>query len=358
MRRENTFKIDCSQFTVKPSVDKLFGFCRSVLGLKREDIKRLQCHRGGACAFVKVADLAIAQKVVDEHDAKHEVEVGEGKKIKLRLSLEDGSVEVRVHDLPEDVPEEKVVEFLNESGEVFSIREVLWGESVEDEGIPLGIWSARMLVKRNIDSWVSIDGETAFVTYKGQLQTCRHCKEQAHTGISCVQNKKKLLFQKSYAHVTKQSGQTNRSTTGHQPRKPVGARPKNTKPVGQKSTAETPMTSSSAAFPALTNATGQGEPAVVVVPPQTQRTQIQPSSSSSLLVPPQPVVSLVDIFKKPTGKPERLRSKSSNGNETDDSTASTSSRTSQRSRSKKARRDDKTPHGEDMDAEEEKGIEL
>ena len=102
MRRENTFKIDYSQFAIKPSVEKLYGFCCSVLGLKREEIKRLQCHRGGSCAFIKVSDLSIAQRVVDEHDGKHEVEC-EGKKHKLRITLEDGSVEVRVYDLPEDV---------------------------------------------------------------------------------------------------------------------------------------------------------------------------------------------------------------------------------------------------------------
>lgn len=180
MRRENTFKIDYSQFSVKPSVEKLYGFCRSVLGLKREEIKRLQCHKGGSCAFVKVSDLALAQKVVEEHDGKHEVECDK-KKIKLRITLEDGSIEVRVHDLPEDVAEEAVVRFLSAYGEVISIREVSWGETNECEGISLGIWSVRMLVHRNIDSWVTIDGEQAFVVYKGQLQSCRHCKEQTHT---------------------------------------------------------------------------------------------------------------------------------------------------------------------------------
>ncbi|XP_058449031.1 uncharacterized protein LOC131428992 [Malaya genurostris] len=78
-----------------------------VLGLKKEDVMRLQCHRGGACAFVKVSDLELAQKVVDEHDEKHEVEL-EGKKYKLRITLEDGSVEVKVHDLPKNVSEEKM----------------------------------------------------------------------------------------------------------------------------------------------------------------------------------------------------------------------------------------------------------
>ena len=76
----------------------------------------------------------------------------------------------------------------------------MFGEEHGYEGVSLGIWSVRMVVKHNIDSWVTIDGAQAYVTYKGQLQSCRHCHEQTHTGISCVQNKK-LLVQKSYLNV-------------------------------------------------------------------------------------------------------------------------------------------------------------
>ncbi|XP_058827423.1 uncharacterized protein LOC131687359 [Topomyia yanbarensis] len=93
----------------------------TVLGLKKEDVKRLQCHRGGACAFVKVSDLALEQKVVDEHDEKHDVEL-DGKKHKLRITMEDGSVEVKVFDLPEDVSEEKIADFLSTYGDVLTIQ--------------------------------------------------------------------------------------------------------------------------------------------------------------------------------------------------------------------------------------------
>ena len=143
---------------------------------------------------MKASDLELAQKVVEENDEKHEVEL-DGKKYKLRITMEDENVEVKVHDLPEDVSEEKIVEFLSAFGEVLSIRELTWGEGFDFGGIPFGLWSARMIVQRNIDSWVTIDGEQAFVVYKGQLQSCRHCKEQSHSSISCVQNKK-LLIQK------------------------------------------------------------------------------------------------------------------------------------------------------------------
>lgn len=61
-----------------------------------------------------------------------------------------------------------------------------------------------MSVEKNIASYIKISGETTNVAYHGQQQTCRHCAEIAHNGISCVQNKK-LMLQKTYADAAKQS---------------------------------------------------------------------------------------------------------------------------------------------------------
>ena len=348
MRRENTFKIDYSQLAVKPSVEKVYDFCRPVLGLQREDSKRLQCHRGGGCAFIKVSDLALAQKVVEEHDGKHEVD-SDGKKHKLRITMEDGSVEVRVHDLPEDVPKEKVVDFLSAFGEVIAVREVSWGESNESEGIPLGIWSARMVIRRNIDSWVTIDGEQALVVYKGQLQSCRHCKEQAHTGISCVQNKK-LLFQKSYANVAKQTGQTKGSNSDQLLKKPAGPRPPSKNAVALKTIAPPP--NSMDHFPKLPQVSSkQGEfsgsktRASSLPSSGDKSTCLQAQNSSVLTNPP---LTPDEPFKKPSVV-LRSQNKTGNGNETDDSSASSSSkRIRGRPAGKKPRRnDDDDERGED-----------
>lgn len=340
MRRENTFKIDYSNFPLKPSYEKIHSFCRTVLGLKREDVIRLQCHRGGVCAFVKVKDLALAQKVVDEHDEKHEVE-SEGKKYKLRITLEDGSVEVKVYDLPEDVSEAKVVEFLSAFGEVLSIRELMWGDGYEFGGIPLGIWSARMVLKQNIDSWVTIDGEQAYILYKGQLQSCRYCHEQAHAGISCVQNKK-LLVQKSYANVAKQAParQLQKKQPGTKP--PASTSPR-TKPTDHPSAV--PPLASSEAFPEMPKPPSQNDTSglethttteiVPMVAQSLDAEQHRPSTSAaqpqrSIPFVAQPITTTTTVdFFKPPGKVPKTQNKNY-GSETDDSSTSASSRRSKR----------------------------
>lgn len=206
-RRENTFRIDLSNVPRKPSHEEVHEFVNTELGLQKEQVVRIQPSRSLQCVFVKVIELSIAQRIVAEHDNKHETEI-DGKMYKLRIRLEDGAVEVKLHDLSEDVSDGKIVEYLRAYGDVISIRELMWDERYTFGGIPTGVREVKMMVKENIPSYVTIDGEITALSYYGQQQTCRHCSEFVHNGISCVQNKK-LLVQKlnadqSYAKVVKQ----------------------------------------------------------------------------------------------------------------------------------------------------------
>lgn len=93
---------------------------------------------------------------------------------------------MKVHDFPENVTNEKIVELLRAFDEIVSIHEQTWGENYGYAGVPCSLWFARKLLNLNIDSWVTIDGQQAYVVYKVQVLSCKYCKEQAHTGISCV----------------------------------------------------------------------------------------------------------------------------------------------------------------------------
>lgn len=206
-RRENTFRVDYANVPSKPTFEEIHEFVSTELGLTRDQVLRIQCSRSLSCAFVKVIDLAIAQRVVEEHGDQHEM-ISDGKVYPIKISMEDGAVDVKVNDLSEDVPDDEIVKFLGQYGEVISIHEQVWGENFKFEGIPTGIRIVRMMVKTNIPSYVVIDSEITSISFYGQRQTCRHCADFVHNGISCVTNKK-LLAQKlaaektSYAEVTK-----------------------------------------------------------------------------------------------------------------------------------------------------------
>lgn len=220
-RRENTFRINYANVPKMPSSEVVHRFVGEKLGLKREEVLRIQYSRNLSVAFVKVISLELAQEVVENNDNKHEVIV-DGKPYKLRLVMEDGAVDVKLYNLSEDVTNDKIMKFLSGYGETFSIREELWDEKHFFPGLPNGVRIVRMIAKKNIPSYVSIDGETTLVSYFGQQHICRYCNESAHNGISCVQNKK-LLVQKlatnntSYAEATKNSLSTHANSSTARP---------------------------------------------------------------------------------------------------------------------------------------------
>ena len=145
-RRENTFRIDYANFPRKPSYEELHAFVSTDLGLQKDQVIRIQPSRSLQCVFVKVAELSLAQKIVDEHDNKHETEI-DGKSYKIRIKLEDGAVEVKLYDLSEDVDDEKIKDYLRAYGDVLAIREILWDEKFTFGGIPTGVREVKMSVK-------------------------------------------------------------------------------------------------------------------------------------------------------------------------------------------------------------------
>lgn len=147
-RRENTFRIDYANVPKKPSSEEVHQFVGATLGMKREELLRIQYTRNTAVAFVKAASLEVAQKIVEGNDNKHELIV-DGVPYKLRLTMEDGAVVVRLHNLSEDVTSEKIAKFLSSYGEILSIREELADENHYFPGLPTGVRIVRMTIKKS-----------------------------------------------------------------------------------------------------------------------------------------------------------------------------------------------------------------
>ncbi|KAL9705259.1 hypothetical protein quinque_008777 [Culex quinquefasciatus] len=293
-KRENTFRIDYSNISRKPSGNELHEFLYKEIGLKEEDVLRLQCSRSLGCAFVKVKSLELAQQTVEQHDNMHEIEVDD-KSYRLRFMMEDGTKEVKLYDLSEGTSEDKIIEFLKQYGEVLSIREQMWGDQARYK-VSTGIRIVKMMVQKNIDSFVTIDGEKTAVSYYGQRQTCKHCLETVHNGITCVQNKQ-LQVQITYADADKQPGLKKSAP----------------KPAKQK---------------AKTKGTGDS--------PLVFKTPVSQPGGSGMQPPQQPL----SVTKLGSGLGGNTREKRTDGNDTDGSTNSSSSRRSLRNINKKKKYND------------------
>lgn len=192
--RENTFLVDFGNFPKKPTSEEVHTFVGRHLGVTREQLVQIQLHHIDDCVYVKLTNLALAQKIVSDHDNKHDYEV-KGVKYKIRLRMADGGTEVKLHDLSENVTNEQISRHMAAYGEILSIDWLVFGDKHHFPGLRSGVRQVKMVLREPIKSYVTVAGETTLVTYPKQRQTCRHCTEYLHIGISCVQNKK-LLAQK------------------------------------------------------------------------------------------------------------------------------------------------------------------
>lgn len=320
-RRENTFRVDYSQFPKQLSHEEIHKFIGKELGLSRENVLLLQPSRWLGCTFVEVSSLELAQTIVQRHDNKHEF-VFDKKAYKLRIMMEDGAVEVSLFDLSNDVTNEQISDFLSEFGDVLHIRDLLWDERSAFAGVKTGVRIVRMVVKKNIPSLVTIHGEDTAVGYKGQRQTCLHCQEYVHVGIPCVQNKKllvqKLVADQSYANVAKQPAKPNNV--------PRARAESNTRPTSTPSQTINKHPKGTRAPTTPKNA---------MAPPAAMVGKQKPSTG-------EPVIQMTPI---PIGTTTSHRK--NDGNETD------SSQTSQASTSSRRTRSQRSPPGKKMRPNEE-----
>ena len=213
MGRQNTIRIDYGALPNKPNLQKVQKFCAEKLGLKRGEVIRIQSSRALGVTFVTLVDLDLAIKVCEEHNKKHQLTGSDKKQYSVAITVEDGTVLVKLFDLSDDVPNNAVAKFLERYGEVQDVYEETLDDTEEFAGAYTGVRIAKMVVKENIASWVTISGELTHLSYYGQRQTCKHCLDFLHIGVGCVQNKK-LLVQKTFADAVKQ------------PAKPLGPNPK------------------------------------------------------------------------------------------------------------------------------------
>lgn len=209
-RRENTFKIDLNNFPKRPSYEAIHEFIYNELKIAVEKVIMIQPHTTNNCYYIKTSDLQTAQQTVTRHDNEHFIEV-EGKRIKVHLEMEDGTVEVKLAELSECITNEQIVKHMRAYGNVLDIRGVVWSNKFIYKGVNTGAKIVKMVLRQPIKSYINIEDEVAYVTYSGQIPTCKYCHSAIHTGFGCAANRKlqiekgdindRLRRNRSYAEI-------------------------------------------------------------------------------------------------------------------------------------------------------------
>ncbi|KFB38953.1 hypothetical protein ZHAS_00006278 [Anopheles sinensis] len=165
--RVNTVRVDLSGVGFKPCQYQQQEFVARFLEVSPADLLRMQWSRKERCLFLKMRDAATAEHLVGVHSGRHRFPDGTVHP-RVRLSIEDGTTDVVVHDLSELVSDLEVQAALSTYGVVVAISVVRWAGDTPYAGIPNGVLLVRMVIRQHIPRYITIGGEETKITYDGQ----------------------------------------------------------------------------------------------------------------------------------------------------------------------------------------------
>lgn len=191
LRKQNFF-IDIREVR-KLRDENIFNFIAKNLKLTPSDVAAIQIDRIEGKVFVELQTQEAVQKVVEEYDNKYVLNYN-GATHRMRLYIEDGGTDVKLHHLPPKMPEEWIVDYLSNFGEIISVKQEMCRSQFFSQ-TPSGVRIVRIRMTTPIPSFINIKGYSSHCTYSNQIQTCKHCNQEVHFGISCAENRAKLSTQ-------------------------------------------------------------------------------------------------------------------------------------------------------------------
>lgn len=204
----SSIKLDFSNVPVRPSTNEVIEFAVNKLGLVMDQVKRIHLRTSSVCCHVDLKDQSYALDLVEKNDGKHSI-LCKGTNYPIPVTMDDGSTIVKIHDVSERVTNTVIKCHMQQYGEVISVTEGVWSDAYACAGLPMGYRYVRMIIHKQIPSYMRINGESTLATHRGQQHTCRKCDLPVHHGMTCVSSRK-LTTQKSnlndrlksYADVT------------------------------------------------------------------------------------------------------------------------------------------------------------
>ncbi|XP_038122806.1 uncharacterized protein LOC6052492 [Culex quinquefasciatus] len=167
---------------VVPELGTIQNFLQQQIKLDLSSVRNLQVNVSRNQVIIETTTPDQAFAIARDHNSKHFI-VHAKKRLLIPIYVEDGAIEVKVHDLPPRMPNNIIEEHLKQYGEITSIHNEVWHDFFP--GIPNGVRVARMKIKQPIPSFVQIEGMSAYIVHKDQIKTCRYCSQKIHAGQKC-----------------------------------------------------------------------------------------------------------------------------------------------------------------------------
>lgn len=190
--RKNSFVIDFSVMPVRPKLNVVQDFIFSKMSLDMSVVKNLQTSITKSQVIIEVDSVATADSIIAQHNSKHSLEHDQ-QLYPIPVHSADSAIEVKVYDLPPQMPNHLIASHFSVYGKVLSVRNDVWKEYFP--GIPNGVRILRMEIQKPIPSYVPVSGEMAYVLHINQVKTCKHCTQKVHIGKSCSAARKETSNQ-------------------------------------------------------------------------------------------------------------------------------------------------------------------
>lgn len=200
--RVHTFYLDIRGIrNIKQAL--VYDFIADQLQLTPDEVAAIQFDLTEGKVYVELRSQEKVLEVVRDNDGKWDL-ICDSKVYKIRLAVEDGGTDVKLHHLPPRMPDEWIAEFMERFGTVISITEQKCKSSRFPDASS-GVKIVRLQLSKAIPSYISIRGYSTYVTYNNQAPTCKHCGNIMHRGRSCAENRLLLAKQQrnivSYADI-------------------------------------------------------------------------------------------------------------------------------------------------------------
>lgn len=182
--RKNAVVIDFGVVPTRPKIDKVRDFVFQQMCIDITKIKSLQTKMTNGQVIIETDSAELTEQLISEHHLKHRFTI-DGKSYLIPVQSIDDTREVRIYDLPPQMPNKMIATHFSTYGQVTSIKDETWKEHFP--GVLTGTRILRMKLRKHIPSYVEVAGETSYVSYRCQIRTCKHCVRPLHIGKSCVE---------------------------------------------------------------------------------------------------------------------------------------------------------------------------
>lgn len=183
--RQNTLKAAFDKDKPRPSALDIHRWMDEVLHVPADKLEALQLVGKHNAVFIKLSDKVTFERLLNLNKGQHEYTMEND--IKTTVTITDASTEciqVRVLNLPPELPNDKIYQSLLTYGNVFNIHNETWSNRYK-YSVPNDIRVVSMEILKPIPSNLTIGGHEAYCTYVGQIQTCHLCGERNHLKDMC-----------------------------------------------------------------------------------------------------------------------------------------------------------------------------